>query len=50
MEQRAPPGLALNSVRGEYNYEKFADLFEVLLRKAKEFSQDRTRNIRRSHQ
>lgn len=42
--------MALNSVRAEYNYEKFADLVEILLRDAKEFSQDRARNVRRSHQ
>ncbi|WP_170860460.1 hypothetical protein [Duganella sp. CF458] len=50
MEQQAPPGPAINSVIGEYNYEKFAGLMGFLIKNAKQLRQDRARNVRRSLQ
>jgi len=32
MEQQAPPGLALNSVSGEYNYENLAAWMRFLIK------------------
>jgi hypothetical protein len=50
MEQQAPPGSALDCVSGEYNYEKFTALPGFLIQGAKQLSQDRARNVRRSRQ